>query len=256
MRFVGLVALFVLLGVFAAAPGQDKKKPDKKVEPKVTVAIPLGVAPGATSKVTIRGLKLDEATALRFQDDRVSAKLLSKGKANVPDKNPDKVGDTQIVAEVTVPAGLPSEPLSFVVVTPAGDSKPHQLLVESMLPVIAEKEPNDGFRQAQPIQLPQVIDGLIDRPRDVDVFRFEGQAGQRLVFEVLAARHGSALDSLLTLYDAKGQQIAANDDAGDSVDSRLLVTLPKAGTYYLSLMDAHDQGGPAHVYRLVAKMAP
>jgi hypothetical protein len=31
------------------------------------------------------------------------------------------------------------------------------------------------------------------------------------------------------------------------------VTLPKTGTYYLSLLDAHDQGGPEHVYRLVVR---
>jgi hypothetical protein len=185
-----------------------------------------------------------------------SARILTKGKAAVPDKNPDQVGDTQLEAEVTLPPGLPSGSVPFVVLTPAGETPPHELLVESSLPVVSEKEPNNGFRQAQPIRLPQAIDGLIHEPRDVDVFRFDGRAGQRLVFEVLAARHGSALDSLLTLYDARGQEVAANDDAGGSPDSRLEVTLPKDGTYYLSLIDAHDTGGPAHVYRLVARPVP
>jgi hypothetical protein len=121
--------------------------------------------------------------------------------------------------------------------------------------VIPEKEPNDGFRQAQKIQVPQVIDGLIDRPRDVDVFRFEGKAGQKVICEILAARHGSALDSILTIYDAQGRELASNDDTEASPDSRLEVTLPKAGIYHVTVMDAHDQGGPEHVYRLVVRQA-
>src|SRR5207247_5912931 len=136
-----------------------------------------------------------------------------------------------------------------------GETPPHDLLVETTMLGQPEKEPNNGFPQAQPIKIPQAIDGLIREPRDVDVFRLEGKAGQRLVFEVLAARHGSALDSILTLYDAAGQQLASNDDIDGTTDSRLDVILPKDGTYYLTLIDAHDQGGPAHVYRLIARAA-
>jgi hypothetical protein len=216
------------------------------------MAIPLGLIPDATTKVTLRGMKLDNATSLRFPQSKATAKIITKGKAEVPDKNPDKVGDSQVVAEMTLPSSPPSGPLTVVVVTPDGETKPHTLLVETTLPVIAEKEPNDGFAQAQPIAIPQVIDGIINHPRDVDVFRFEGKAGAQLVFEVLAARHGSGLDSILTLYDSGGQEVACNDDMADSVDSRLEVTLPRNGIYYLSLIDAHDSGGPEHAYRLVA----
>src|SRR5262245_59195346 len=143
----------------SAGTGQDKKKPEKKVEPQVIVAVPLGAAPGRTVRFTLRGLKLGNATAVRFTDDRAAAKLVSKGTAAVPDKNPDKVGDTQVVAEVTLPDELPAGPLEFVVETKDGTTKPHALLIEKDRPLIAEKEPNDGFRQAQPIQIPQVIDG-------------------------------------------------------------------------------------------------
>jgi hypothetical protein len=254
VRSAGVGIIFAVGAALAVAPAASLVPP-KKDSPKVIMAIPLGVAPAAITKVTIRGLKLDKATAVRFQNPKIAAKLLSKGAAPVPDKNPDKVGDTQLVVEITLPAGLPGEPVTFVVVTPDGDTPPHKLLVATALPVIHEKEPNDGFRQAQKIQVPQVVDGAIDRPRDVDVFQLEGKAGQKIVCEVLAARYGSALDSILTLYDAKGRQIASNDDAEGTTDSRLLVTLPATGTYFLSLIDAHDSGGPTHVYRVVVKVA-
>jgi hypothetical protein len=236
--------LLLLLSLTATADAKDA--------PRVVLAAPLGVVPGTPTRLTVRGLKLDTATAVRFTDPKATAKILNKGKAPLgKDQTPAQVGDTQLEVEVTLPPGAAG---SFVVVTPAGDSKPHELLVDTTAPVMAEKEPNNGFAQAQPIALPQAVDGRIDQPQDVDVYRFAGKAGQRVVLEVFAARHGSALDSVLTLYDADGRELAANDDADGSADSRLEVTLPRDGTYYVSLLDAHDQGGPTHVYRLVARL--
>jgi hypothetical protein len=153
---------------------------------------------------------------------------------------------------VTLPADFADKEAGFTVVTPAGESAPHKLLVDKT-PTVAEKEPNNGFRQAQPVQVPQVIDGAIGQNQDVDVFRFDGHAGQQVVIEVFAARYGSSLDSFLTLYNADGQIIASNDDIEGTTDSRIEATLPKAGVYYLSVIDAHDTGGPAHVYRLVLR---
>jgi hypothetical protein len=231
------------------------KKPAKQVGPRALLALPLGVKAGATTRVTIRGLRLDTATEIRFPDGKATAKIVSKGKAPPPEKlAPGRFGDTQIVADVAVPGGARGPLLPFVVKTAAGDTKPHPLLLETEVPVVAEKEPNDGFQAAQNIRLPSAVDGAISRPRDVDVFAFEGKAGQRVAFEVLAARYGSALDSILTLYGPAGTEVAGNDDSGGSLDSRLEATLAQDGVYHLSLIDAHDRGGPLHVYRLVGRL--
>ena len=104
-----------------------------------------------------------------------------------------------------------------------------------------------------PGQAPQVVEGAIQGAQDVDVFKIEGKAGQTLVFEVLAARLGSPLDPIITLYDDKGQALARSDDELPPDDPRLEVKLPRDGAYYLSLIDAHDQGGPTHVYRLIVE---
>jgi hypothetical protein len=225
------------------APAQDKK-PTKKDPPQVIMASPLGAAPGVATRVVVRGARLDAATGIRFPNVKATAKLLSKGPARLPrPEDAGRLGNTQVEVEVVLPAGLPAGTVGFVVTTAAGDSAPHRLLVEDPRRLVPEKEPNNGFRQAQPIALPCTVEGRIDPARDVDVFRFDGRAGQRVRFEILAARFGSALDSILTLYDAGGHELAANDDSGGSADSVLEATLPQAGTYYLSLMDAHDQGG-------------
>ena len=139
--------------------------------------------------------------------------------------------------------------MSLVVVTPSGDSVPHELLLDKT-PVVQEKEPNDGFDSAQAVSLGQVIQGRIDRAQDVDVYAFEGKAGQKVVLEVHAARYGSALDSFLSLHDKDGQVLASNDDIAGTVDSRIEATLPTAGKYFVTVIDAHDSGGALHSYRL------
>jgi hypothetical protein len=126
------------------------------------------------------------------------------------------------------------------------------------LPEAFEKEPNNSPSAAQRVKLPVIMNGRIDQPGDWDVFRFQGRAGQAIVAEVYARRLDSPLDSVLKLTDAKGKQLAFNDDYDDPgaglethhADSRILTTLPANGTYYLSLGDAQQKGGPEYAYRL------
>ena len=246
--------LFLAMTAMVALAGAQKKKDDKKKdEPRVIVALPLGAAAGQKTKLTLRGNKLDAAKEVKVADGKGSAKIVGKGKANVPDKNPEKIGDTQVEVELTLNPKQPSEPVRVTVVTPDGETKPHPILVETTLPVVKEKEPNEGFKQSQPLTLPAVVEGSIERQRDVDVYRIEGKKGQKVTIEVQAARYGSPLDAILTVYTPAGQQIASNDDFSDSRDARLELTLPADGAYLVALIDAHDLGSAIHAYRLVVK---
>jgi len=126
------------------------------------------------------------------------------------------------------------------------------------LPDADEREPNDAPPGAQSVQSPLIVNGRIEKPGDVDVFRFRGQAGETLVAEVMARRLDSPLDGVLQLTDAAGKQIAVNDDTEDKgsglnthhADPRLAVTLPAAGEYFLRLGDTQGKGGPEFAYRL------
>jgi hypothetical protein len=126
------------------------------------------------------------------------------------------------------------------------------------LPECFEKEPNNTAAEAQPVELPLIINGRIDQPGDMDVFRFEGKAGDRIVAEVYARRLDSPLDSMLIVTDATGKQIAFNDDSEDKgsglnthhADSYLAVMLPATGSYYVHIGDTQQGGGAAYGYRL------
>ena len=73
--------------------------------------------------------------------------------------------------------------------------------------------------------------------RDVDLFRVSLAAGQRLTIDVAARSLAapSTLDSSLRLFDSKGRQLAANDNAFGTPDSSLSFTAPKAGVYYVGV---------------------
>ncbi len=76
----------------------------------------------------------------------------------------------------------------------------------------AEVEPNDDATTANPIQLPAVIQGVINptsdsQRRDNDLFQFESAAGQQWMVEVNAARQKSPLDSRVEVLDENGQPI-------------------------------------------------
>jgi hypothetical protein len=129
----------------------------------------------------------------------------------------------------------------------------------SDLAAVREAEPNDAFERAQRIAPPVIVDGRIDQPGDVDYFVFSAKKDDKLVMQVQARRLGSPMDSVLTLYDGKRNQVAENDDWNDpleailahNADSRILYTFPAAGDYYLRLRDIQGKGGAEYAYRLV-----
>jgi hypothetical protein len=125
-------------------------------------------------------------------------------------------------------------------------------------PDCGEAEPNDRPEKAQPLALPIIVDGRIDKPGDEDVYKFDGKAGAEIIAESFARRLGSPLDSILTLTDGTGKTVASSDDYEDKgvglmthhADSRISTKLPADGTYYVRIADVQHQGGPEYGYRL------
>ncbi len=252
---------WVLVGLLALSSATARGEEAPTESPRIALCNPLGVQPGATTKLVMRGWKLDQAQQVRCRLEGATVKLLNQSNAPIPGgQDASQIGDTQVEIELHVPDELPAgAEIALVVCSPAGESAPFTVLAESSSSLVIEQEPNDGFRQAQAIQpLPEMqgeltIQGEIHADRNVDVFAFPALAGQTVRAEVFARRHGSALDSLLTLYDEQGQILICVDDF-DRLDSRLEYEIPVTGRYFLALQDAHDHGGPAHPYRLVVTL--
>jgi hypothetical protein len=129
---------------------------------------------------------------------------------------------------------------------------------------VFEVEPNNSAEKPQAIRRPLVINGRIQQPGDVDVFAFDGHAGDSVSIEVMARRLNSPLDSVITLKGPGLEQPVRNDDymakleqlhlgAGlvtHHADSYLLHELPADGRYTVEIGDAQSQGGHDYGYRL------
>lgn len=72
-----------------------------------------------------------------------------------------------------------------------------------------------------------------------DEYTFEGESGQM----VKIAMTSNEFDTVLSLRDPSGQEIAFNDDSARSLNSTIVTTLPVDGTYTIIARSFSGQGG-------------
>src|SRR3954453_21558878 len=116
-----------------------------------------------------------------------------------------------------------------------------------------EKNPH---ARENPIPARCAVAGRIGAAEDMDWFRLHAVSGQALTFEVHCARLQDKIhdlqkhaDPMLTLYDADGRELAANDDFYFA-DPLLAHTFARAGDYYVQVRDSKYDGDPRWVYAL------
>src|SRR6202035_4978289 len=142
--------------------------------------------------------------------------------------------------------------------TPDGISN-IQLLAIGTFPEYVEDESRPGalansnntIETAQPLpQAPLTLNGALEGP-ERDVFRIQAKSGEKQVFEVEARRLGSAIDPVLEILDTSGKTLARSEDAPMlGLDSRVAVTFPRDGYYYVVVHDSRFSTQTANFYRL------
>lgn len=196
--------------------------------PAATLPFPMGGKRGTKVHVIATGQQTDAVPPLDF---------------SVPD-NPN----AQVVPiELRSPTGGKVEPLVFQ--TGTTDE-------------ILENEPNDEAANATRFGVPQILNGRLDKPGDIDRFVFTAKKDERLVFETLSRSLGSPADVFLTIQNAQGQELASADDstpwnfpaAANKDDARLDFKVPADGDYTVSVWDLNKRGGNEFVYRI--RVAP
>jgi hypothetical protein len=194
--------------------------------PFVTGVTPLAVAPGTTP------LKL--------------------AGYNLP---PDAAGS------VTVPADAAEGTRWVAVTTAAGPvANPVAVLVTRQRLAAEEQDAGDAAATARDVgPVPAVWSGRLDRPGDIDCYRFEAKAGESFTFAVSARKCGGPLDAHLRVLNEKGQALLVVDDFSErhvNIDPRIENwTAPAAGKYVLEVRDLHRRGGPEFSYALSVERA-
>jgi hypothetical protein len=131
--------------------------------------------------------------------------------------------------------------------TPQGASTLGQIVVVRD-PVVREAPNNDTMKTAQPVQLPATICGAIEKPEDVDYYRFQVAAGTALTFHMHCHRLQNKIhdlqivaDPILTLRNSSGTVLAFNDNYF-AADPLLHYRFPRAGEYFLEVRDVRYGG--------------
>jgi len=152
---------------------------------------------------------------------------------------------------VKLPTVMPPDGKFEVFCQDAGGISPSGLpfrLTDTAANVI-EVEPNDTPAQATAGKLFCAFNGVIDKPGDIDHFKFAAKKGQVYDVHCYARRLGSPLDSLMYMGLMGQGAFAGNDDAVGP-DSYFRVTIPQDGDYWVSVTDHLKKGGPTYTYRI------
>ncbi|MDB5350724.1 MAG: putative serine proteinase, subtilase family [Planctomycetota bacterium] len=216
-----------LLSAILATALSSRSVTAQMAVPTVRNVKPLVVGAGQTAAIEIRGENLDGASAIVFED------LDARVEAVEPS------GD-RVKARIVVPKDIAPGLRSFRVITPRGLSNAGSFVVGRPIPSIVETGANHGFKTAQRVANPVTVEGNLANGDEVDVFAIEMKAGQTLVAEAFAARAGSGLDALVTIFSPDGRELAADDDLFGR-DAAAWVHVPVSGRYYVQIQDANGR---------------
>lgn len=172
-----------------------------------------------------------------------------------------KPGETLNLTFIGDPTGpfaqtvtLPSVPSPDFAIHPVqnGETAPSPVpFVISPLEHSSQAANNTALNLAHPFPpIPSAVDGILDATAPQRWFSFTAKKGQNLDIRVIARSLGSPLDSVLSVRDAKYQNLITSDDDQLSPDSFIKWTCPEDGMYYLLLRDQLARTGPDFTFRI------
>jgi hypothetical protein len=232
------------------------------IPPALSRISPAGMERGTTAIFKLEGRGLIAGRALLFDTPGFTAKIV-----NVTALHEEiKAARAGVDLEAAVPLGVKSEAQVeltvskdvepgihwFRIATPNGTSNMLPLAVGSLKEVQQQRNSSDP----QQVDLPATIVGAVSAVGEVNSYSFEGKAGQEMVFQVVASRLDSQLESLLVLRDSSGEEIARAGEYLREPDAILVAKLPKDGKYTLSISDREEKGGWDYFYQLNAGPLP
>jgi hypothetical protein len=203
------------------------------------------------------------AKELGLEEMDVMAFMELRKKLQDPKRQPNPQIAETVTVRVTVSQDAEFGERELRVRTPSGSSNPLFFHVGPYAEY-NEKEPNDktpdaGFRDP----LPVTFNGQI-MPGDVDRFRFKAPKGAHLVVSVaarelipyLADAVPGWFQATLAILDAKGNQVAYQDDFRFRPDPVVYYEVPEDGEYVLEIRDAIYRGREDFVYRVTLGEVP
>ena len=160
-----------------------------------------------------------------------------------------------------------SDPVNAVLVTPSrlqiniidNDPKPVPTATPGGVIFLDAYEPNNSFAEAYSVGVGASACNATFWPAgDVDYFSFFAKGGD--TYRVFTDDLDPGIDTVLTLYNTAGEEIARNDDVGEigTVRSLLQFTAPTTGIYYayITNKDPSDPTGKTYCFKTMQVSPP
>jgi hypothetical protein len=242
LALLALLAAVVTPSLLWAQPAPAPIKPNP-LAPVLKPIQPVGMQRGTSLEITLTGTNLAGPTGV----------LASfPAKVTIPTDANNGKEETKLRIHLEVPADAPLGFYTLRLATTRGMSNFRMFCIDD-LPQVLEVATNHAKNMAQEVTPPCVVVGKADAELS-DYFKIKAAAGQRLSFEVLGRRLGSAFDPQITLYNARtGLELPdghSNDGPGLQTDPRLTYVFKEAGEYLVEIRDVSYRGGEDYVYRL------
>jgi hypothetical protein len=206
--------------------------------PSIKYIVPSALAPGKTTEVTFVGRELGASRSLWMSFD-AKAEMVS-------------CAAERAVFKISLPPNTSTDLGAVRLAGSNGVSSLHLLMFDG-LPTQTANGTNHSMANAQHLKkLPVAVEGACEEKAS-DFFKFTARKGERLSFDVVAARLGLALDPLARLFDSSGRELVfCEDTPGAGVDCRFSYAFARSGEYVIELRDTRYEGGRQHRYRLRA----
>jgi hypothetical protein len=254
------LAFLPLLALAASAP--EAPIAPRQTPPTITTISPTGAPQGATTVFRIDGSNLAGATAAYFSQSGIKARITKIER--LPDPPDVRLGSAGLkssidlgpvpqrnVATVEVDVDPTGElgAVSLRLLTPLGLTTAARFVIEPHYPEAKDKEPNDDPEHAVEAPVPSILAGAIAKPGDVDYYKFNAAAGDKIVFQNGGMKAGSALRAALSILDADHRLVKTFDPNTDS--GIYTHEFRNSGLYYLKIADFEEGGSARHFYRIV-----
>jgi hypothetical protein len=240
-----LTAFLAVLGDAGPTDAQPKPGPlqPNPQAPVLKTIGPCGVRRGTTVEITLLGTNLAAPVALWTG---------FPAKVSFPADGNNGKDPAKLVVRLEVPKDAPIGTHGVRLMTGKGMSNLRLFCVDDLPQVMAAGNQR-SIQTAQELTPPCVVVGKATAEAG-DYYKVKVAAGQRLSFEVIGRRLGSAFDPELTLYDVKtGRELRgghSNDAPGLQTDPRLTYTFKEAGEVAVQVRDVLWRGGDDFHYRL------
>lgn len=231
-------------------------------DPTSSHIFPAGGRRGSVVNVRVGGECLPPQTKFRLEGRGLkAAEVLGPRAAFRGEESPRrKPGETHINypkdwdSAIEIAADAPLGPQLWWLSCARGGTGGRPFIVGEF-PEQIEAEPNSLPERAESLTLPITLNGQIDAERDMDYFTFTANKDEIIVADVVAARIGSPLETVVDFRDEAGRRLRTQEVRIGN-DQVVAIKAPATDKIRFSVANLSVAGGPNYVYRITLSKEP